>query len=550
MHKSPGTPPTRVRYLVVALTTLMAFLLYLDRFCLAMVVGFMKEDLSLSDDQVGLLFGSFFLTYALGQVPAGWLSDRYGARLMLTLYIISWSLLTGWMGLVGSFVAVLALRLGCGLTQAGAYPTGASIVSKWVPFSARAMASGIVSIGGRIGGAAAPLLTGYLLVAFVPQSVPSLLRPGDFLGESGWRGLLVDAGPDGPAAQKQFGPILRELVPASATEADALMILNELLRQVDLCDRVNPADFPLEREGVLLARSKRDELTSPQVERLNRLLLQAAYPKQVRKIYAVGWRPVVLVYGLAGLLVAGAFWVWVRNDPVEHPACNTAEVELIQSGKPAGVSTARGKADTLPLAALLTNFSMWMNSAVQFFVNIGWLFLLTWFPDYLDRVHRVSLIDRGWMTFVPIVAGMIAMFYGGWLTDRLTRRLGLYWGRMLPIALTKFTAAVGFFACLFLNSPWLVTGALALVAASVDLGVPAIWAFSQDVSGRHAGSVLGWGNMWGNFGAALSPSILRWIFGHYGWDMMFVFCGLTCVVGGVCAFGIDASRPLVAEAKA
>src|SRR5262245_60909893 len=97
---------TYVRYWVVTLTTGMAVLLYLDRYCLSLAERSIKTDLQLSNFQTSLLLGAFSVTYALGQVPAGWLSDRFGARVMLTLYILIWSLFTGLVGVAESFVAL------------------------------------------------------------------------------------------------------------------------------------------------------------------------------------------------------------------------------------------------------------------------------------------------------------------------------------------------------------------------------------------------------------------------------------------------------------
>ena len=101
---------------------------------------------------MSVVLSSFFWTYSLGQVPAGWLSDRFGPRLMLGIYLAVWSLFTGLLGLAHGMVALVALRLGCGLFEAGAYPTAAGIVRNWMPFERRGLASGIVSIGGRFGG--------------------------------------------------------------------------------------------------------------------------------------------------------------------------------------------------------------------------------------------------------------------------------------------------------------------------------------------------------------------------------------------------------------
>ena len=76
--------------------------------------------------------------------------------------------------------------------------------------------------------------------------------------------------------------------------------------------------------------------------------------------------------------------------------------------------------------------------------------------------------------------------------------------------------------CLLHPSPWLATLAFSVVAFSTDIGTSSVWAFNQDIGGRYTGSVLGWGNMWGNFGAAVSPLVLGRILGENGnWDGVF-----------------------------
>ena len=161
-------PPTSIRSRIIWVTMLMAFILYLDRICMGEIVkslSFNKE-LALSKEQIGQILGSFFFTYALFQVPAGWASDRFGARPMLTAYIVLWSLLTLATGLVSTFAGLLLVRLLCGAAEAGAYPTSMALVRKWIPFESRARASGMVALGGRIGGTLAPFLTIWLVVSF------------------------------------------------------------------------------------------------------------------------------------------------------------------------------------------------------------------------------------------------------------------------------------------------------------------------------------------------------------------------------------------------
>src|SRR6478609_6128426 len=70
-----GSRPTSVRHIVVAVTVLMAVILYLDRFCVSFAERYIKEDLGLSEREMAWFISAFFWAYAMGQVPSGWLGD-------------------------------------------------------------------------------------------------------------------------------------------------------------------------------------------------------------------------------------------------------------------------------------------------------------------------------------------------------------------------------------------------------------------------------------------------------------------------------------------
>jgi hypothetical protein len=134
------TTPTTIRHRIIGVTMLMAFILYLDRICMGEIVKSVSfnHDLKLTDEQIGHVLGSFFFMYALFQVPAGWASDRFGARPMLTIYIVLWSLFTAMTGFVTGFAGLLVARLLCGVAEAGAYPTSMALIRKWIPLTGRA----------------------------------------------------------------------------------------------------------------------------------------------------------------------------------------------------------------------------------------------------------------------------------------------------------------------------------------------------------------------------------------------------------------------------
>src|SRR5665213_3364971 len=160
--------PTSVRHAVVGVTAFAAFLMYLDRMCLSQMVSShtFQHDLGLSKEAVARVLGVFFLAYALSQMPAGWLADRFGTRPLMTILIAVWSLFTLSTGLATGFWTLVIARVGCGIAEAGAYPVSSKMVPRWVPLLDRGKANAIVSAGGRFGGAAAPLLTA-LAIAFL-----------------------------------------------------------------------------------------------------------------------------------------------------------------------------------------------------------------------------------------------------------------------------------------------------------------------------------------------------------------------------------------------
>ncbi|OYW17292.1 MAG: MFS transporter, partial [Planctomycetales bacterium 12-60-4] len=273
-------------------------------------------------------------------------------------------------------------------------------------------------------------------------------------------------------------------------------------------------------------------------------------------------RTTLIIYGVAGILVAVVFWISFRNLPSQHPWCNAAEVGIIGE-VPVRVDVPI-QHSPLPCKAIVTSVSLWGNCVSQIGTNIGWLFLVTWLPRYLDEVHRVPVLERGLMSSIPIFAGMIGMLAGGPWTDRLAVRWGLRWGRAIPVASSRLAAMAGYGLCLLANTGifdswgarapvYVVIAGLAIVAIATDLGVAAAWAYAQDVGGRHTAAVLGWANMWGNLGAAVAPNVYHKILGETptlaNWNSMFACCAGAFLIAGIAGWFMDSSRPLEGEKK-
>src|SRR5580698_8978946 len=108
--KSSQSAPTNVRFLTLALCIGMSMLLYLDRYALSSMTDTLLGELRVTKEQLGRTFFAFFFAYGLLQIPAGWLSDSFGARRMLTVYVAVWSLATISMGLANGLAAIFLVR--------------------------------------------------------------------------------------------------------------------------------------------------------------------------------------------------------------------------------------------------------------------------------------------------------------------------------------------------------------------------------------------------------------------------------------------------------
>jgi sugar phosphate permease len=193
--------PTRVRFLVVALCMAMAVLLYLDRFALTPITSTILTELAFDEKQFGRVVGAFFLVYAVCQVPAGWLSDRLGARWMLALFVALWSLATIGLALAGSLIAFEGMRMLLGAAQAGAYPAAASLLKRWIPLSGRGRANTIVSMGGR---------GGHLIALFLTPALAALAMHWLGWQAGGWRLALGLYGLLGLAWAALFAALYRD----------------------------------------------------------------------------------------------------------------------------------------------------------------------------------------------------------------------------------------------------------------------------------------------------------------------------------------------------
>jgi MFS family permease len=159
----------------------MYFLYFVDRVSISTVAPLMKADLKISNTQLGIAFSAFAIPYAFFQLIGGWIGDRLGPRLTLTLCCGLVAIVTVLTGAATGIVSLFILRLALGFGEGAGFPTATRAMASWTPQGNWGFAQGIVHAFARIGNAVTPPIMAGLLVystwrgSFVILGMASLL---------------------------------------------------------------------------------------------------------------------------------------------------------------------------------------------------------------------------------------------------------------------------------------------------------------------------------------------------------------------------------------
>lgn len=185
MEKSSSSAPTEALSsprIVLLLLTLTFAVNFADRTIINTVGEAIKQDLQLSDTQLGLLGGlSFAFLYSIVGIPLARLADRVRRKRLLAIAIGFWSLATMMCATASGYISLLLWRVGVGVGEAAGSPTSQSIITDYFPAEKRASAISIMYLGIPLGIVCSALGTGYVVehfgwrYAFLIVGAPGLL---------------------------------------------------------------------------------------------------------------------------------------------------------------------------------------------------------------------------------------------------------------------------------------------------------------------------------------------------------------------------------------
>ena len=267
-----------------------------------------------------------------------------------------------------------------------------------------------------------------------------------------------------------------------------------------------------------------------------------------------GWRVAFVILAPLGLLAAGLWWWYSRDNPRDHPAVNDAEAEFILGGRdPARLDRPAEKAG--PDAAqpawlrVLRNRDVLLLTLSYALMNFTFYFVFNWFFFYLVEVRGFSATDAGFVASAQWIAGSIGALVGGWLCDRMCRSIGMRWGCRWPIVLGMAVSVVLLLVGALHPNAYVAVTAMVLLFFFNQLCEGPYWATSVAVGGRHAGAAGGVLNTGANAMGVVNGLLVPWLALGFGWSVAIGSAALFALIGIALILFVRADRPISEEER-
>jgi MFS transporter, ACS family, glucarate transporter len=259
---------------------------------------------------------------------------------------------------------------------------------------------------------------------------------------------------------------------------------------------------------------------------------------------SLGWQSCFWLFGALGVVWAAVWVFWYRDDPNDHAAVTSDELEEI------GPHHATADHRNIPWSTLFSSPQLWLILAMYWFYVFGFIFFMFWLPKYLTQGRGHTEQAMAVCVALTFLAGTAGNFLGGWASDWLARRHGLAIGRKLIGVASLTLSAVLLFTAALIPDKW-ITAALLIVCFGVTDGMlPCSWAICLDVGRRYSGAVSGAMNTAGQAAGYICTVLLGYWVQWYGYDRPLLFLAPSLLVSAFLFALIDPTRPIVPETAA
>jgi ACS family D-galactonate transporter-like MFS transporter len=157
---------TSVRWRIFGVVFLITLINLVDRISLSIAMPTIAKEFALSPAMQGLVLSSFFWSYALLQIPGGWLIDKLGPRKVVAGATVLWGIFQTLMGAATGGLSMLFLRVGLGGAEAPLFPAGSKLNALWLSRTERARGAVLMDAGSPLGAAIGGLAISNLILMF------------------------------------------------------------------------------------------------------------------------------------------------------------------------------------------------------------------------------------------------------------------------------------------------------------------------------------------------------------------------------------------------
>ena len=419
---------------VLSLLCLMYAITYIDRVNVSTAATVFRQELHLSNTQVGFVFSAFAYPYLLFQIFGGYIGDRFGARMALTIAGLIWSTGTILTGLAGSLVTMIGARLMLGFGEGATFPVATRAMSDWTTVGRRGFAQGITHSAARLGNA----------------------------------------------------------------------------------------------------------ITPPMVAALT---------------LALSWRGSFLVMGVVSLAWTLIWALYFRDNPRDHPAITTTEVDRLPSFR----TREQRRREPVPWGRLTRR----MLPVTIVYFCYGWtLWLyLSWIPQYFAQSYKLNLRDSALFAAGVFFGGVVGDTLGGVVTDRVYERTRDHNKARRNLVVAGFLCSLAsMLPILFVHDVTLAAIFLSAAFFFSEFTIGPMWAIPMDIAPKYSGTASGLMNSGSALAAIISPVIAGYLIDVTGiWELPLVGSIALLLLGSLLAFfmrpgeELDAptgSKPTVREAAA
>ncbi|HVU47025.1 MAG TPA: MFS transporter [Terracidiphilus sp.] len=260
----------------------------------------------------------------------------------------------------------------------------------------------------------------------------------------------------------------------------------------------------------------------------------------------IGWRRIFPVLSLLGFFWALFWFKQFKDNPEDHNAISGEELAWIRKGVNEEDIQAKhisAKEHSILRTALCTP-GIWCLCLMYFTQTYGFNLYVTWLPTYLSHDKKLQGMALGFLAGLPLLLSVVADLFGGLVTDKLSSRYGLRFGRCI-VGFGSLAAAGVLLILGSLLTGWISAVLVALAAASSNFLLGASWGTCADIGGKHAATLSAAMNTSGQIGGVLSPIVFALLTrNRISWSAPLYWTAGLYLLGSVSWAFIHPDRPL------